>query len=298
MANDHYRDIDVLLRFTKMHGLGNDFVVLDGVTQELSITPEMARHLSDRHFGIGCDQVLVVEPPSTPEIDFRYRIFNSDGSEVAQCGNGARCLAKFVRDQRLSAKQRLRVETMAGVLELVNKAGNQYQVDMGIPRLAPDEIPLTDATRAATYHLDLDDQALEFRALSMGNPHAVLLVTDVGSAPVQTLGGRICTHPRFPEGVNVGFMAIHDRHEVDLRVYERGAGETLACGSGACAAAVAGILGDLLDSPVRINLPGGALTIDWAGEGKSVFLTGPAVTVFQGRIRYEPKKFRQGLLAG
>ena len=288
----------MLLRFTKMHGLGNDFVVLDGVTQELVVTPEMARHLSDRHFGIGCDQVLVVEPPQRPDVDFRYRIFNADGSEVAQCGNGARCLAKFVRDQRLSAKHSLRVETTAGVLELTGKGRNQYQVNMGVPRFEPAEIPLRTAARMPAYRLDIEDRTLEFRALSLGNPHAVLLVPEVAGAPVGEIGSRICTHPWFPEGVNVGFMAIRDRREIDLRVHERGSGETLACGSGACAAAVAGILGDLLDSPVRVNLPGGALTIDWAGEGEPVFMTGPAVTVFQGRIRYEPKKFRQGLPQG
>lgn len=288
----------MLLRFTKMHGLGNDFVVLDGVTQELAVTPEMARHLSDRHFGIGCDQLLVVEPPQRPDVDFRYRIFNADGNEVAQCGNGARCLAKFVRDQRLSTRHSLRVETIAGVLELASKGGNQYQVNMGVPRLEPDEIPLAVATRAPSYHLDIEGQTLEFRALSLGNPHALLLVPEVAAAPVAEIGARLGAHPWFPEGVNVGFMAIRDRHEIDLRVHERGSGETLACGSGACAAAVAGILGDLLDSPVRVNLPGGALTVDWAGEGESVFMTGPAVTVFQGRIRYEPKKFRQGLPQG
>jgi diaminopimelate epimerase len=288
----------VLLRFTKMHGLGNDFVVLDGVTQELTVTPEMARHLSDRHFGIGCDQVLVVEPPQRPDVDFRYRIFNADGSEVAQCGNGARCLAKFVHDQRLSGRRKLRVETSAGVLELASKGSNQYQVNMGVPRLEPDEIPLAAPARAPTYHLDIEGRALEFRALSLGNPHALLLVPEVAGAPVAEIGSRLGAHPGFPEGVNVGFMAIRDRHQIDLRVHERGSGETLACGSGACAAAVAGILGDLLDSPVRVNLPGGALTIDWAGEGESVFMTGPAVTVFQGRIRSEPKKFRQGLPQG
>lgn len=283
----------MLLRFTKMHGLGNDFVVLDGVTQELAMTAELARHLSDRHFGIGCDQVLVVEPPGRPDVDFHYRIFNADGSEVAQCGNGARCLAKFVRDHRLSTSDRIRVQTGAGILELMVKGGNQYQVDMGVPRLEPAEIPFAAPARSPTYRLAAADPELEFQALSMGNPHAVLVVPAVAGAAVAELGARIGADPAFPEGVNVGFMAVLDRHRIDLRVYERGAGETLACGSGACAAAVAGILGDLLDSPVRVNLPGGALTVDWAGEGQSVFMTGPAVTVFQGRIRYEPQKFRQ-----
>jgi len=285
----------VQLRFTKMHGLGNDFVVLDGVTQALHVTAEMARHLSDRHFGIGCDQVLVVEPPERPDVDFRYRIFNADGSEVAQCGNGARCLAKFVHDQRLCLKTRIRVQTAAGILELVDKGRGQYQVALGVPNLEPAAIPLAVAARAATYALELDGDPVEFRALSLGNPHAVLMVPDVATAPVHELGPRIGADPLFPEGVNVGFMAVHDRHQIDLRVFERGAGETLACGSGACAAAVAGILGDLLDSPVRVNLPGGTLTIEWAGAGQPVLMTGPAVTVFQGRMRYEPKKFRTAL---
>ena len=282
----------MLLRFTKMHGLGNDFVVLDGVTQGLHVTAEMALHLGDRHFGIGCDQLLVVEPPEHPDVDFRYRIFNADGSEVAQCGNGARCLAKFVRDQRLSLKSRIRVQTAAGVLELVDRGRGQYQVAMGVPELEPAAIPLAAPARAATYALDIDGRPVEFRALALGNPHAVLVVEDVATAPVHELGPRIGADARFPEGVNVGFMALRDRHQIDLRVFERGAGETLACGSGACAAAVAGILGDLLDSPVQVNLPGGTLSIEWAGAGQQVLMTGPAVTVFQGRMRYEPKKFR------
>ena len=281
------------LRFTKMHGLGNDFVVLDGVTQELHVSAEMVRHLSDRHFGIGYDQLLLVEPPRQPDVDFGYRIFNADGSEVAQCGNGARCLAKFVRDQRLCLKRRIRVQTASGILELVDKGRGQYQVALGVPRLEPAAIPLAAPVRAASYPIEISGETLEFRALSLGNPHAVLLVEDVATAPVRELGARIGADPLFPEGVNVGFMAVRDRHQIDLRVFERGAGETLACGSGACAAAVAGILGELLDSPVRVNLPGGTLTIAWAGEGQPVLMTGPAVTVFQGRMRYEPNKFRQ-----
>lgn len=282
----------MLLPFTKMHGLGNDFVVIDAVTQEVDVTPEMARHLSDRHFGIGCDQVLVVEPPQQPDVDFHYRIFNADGGEVGQCGNGARCLARFVREQKLSTRARLRVETATGILELTIQRGDLYQVALGVPRFAPAEIPFLTPARAPRYALEIDGQNHSFSALSMGNPHAVLEVEAIAHAPVAELGTKIGAHPCFPEGVNVGFMAVRDRHTIDLRVFERGAGETLACGSGACAAAVAGIQRDLLDSPVRVHLPGGTLTIDWAGEGQPVLLTGPAVTVYQGRIRYEPKKFR------
>ncbi|MGE3297456.1 MAG: diaminopimelate epimerase, partial [Porticoccaceae bacterium] len=254
----------MLLPFTKMHGLGNDFVVIDAVTQEVNVTPEMARHLSDRHFGIGCDQVLVVEPPRQPDIDFHYRIFNADGSEVGQCGNGARCLARFVREQKLSTKARIRVETATGVLELTVQRGDLYQVVLGVPRFAPAEIPFLAPARAPHYALEIDGQNHSFSALSMGNPHAVLEVEAIAHAPVAELGAKIGAHPCFPQGVNVGFMAVRDRHSIDLRVFERGTGETLACGSGACAAAVAGIQRDLLDSPVRVHLPGGTLTIDWA----------------------------------
>jgi len=285
----------VLLPFTKMHGLGNDFVVIDAVTQEVNLTPEIVRHLSDRHFGIGCDQLLVVEPPQRPDVDFHYRIFNADGGEVGQCGNGARCLARFVREQKLTTKTRIRVETTTGILELAVLSDDLYQVALGVPRFAPEDIPFVAPARAPRYQLDIDGQNHGFSALSLGNPHAVLEVAAVARAPVAELGAKIGAHPCFPEGVNVGFMAVRNRHTIDLRVFERGAGETLACGSGACAAAVAGIQTDLLDSPVRVHLPGGTLTIDWAGEGQPVLLTGPAVTVYQGRIRYEPKKFRRAI---
>ncbi len=285
----------MLLPFTKMHGLGNDFVVIDAVTQEVSLSPEIVRHLSDRHFGIGCDQLLVVEPPQRPDVDFHYRIFNADGGEVGQCGNGARCLARFVREQKLTTKTRIRVETTTGILELAVLSDDLYQVALGVPRFAPEDIPFVVPARAPRYQLDIDGQNHGFSALSLGNPHAVLEVAAVARAPVAELGAKIGAHPCFPEGVNVGFMAVRNRHTIDLRVFERGAGETLACGSGACAAAVAGIQTDLLDSPVRVHLPGGTLTIDWAGEGQPVLLTGPAVTVYQGRIRYEPKKFRRAI---
>ncbi|MBK8133925.1 MAG: diaminopimelate epimerase [Gammaproteobacteria bacterium] len=285
----------MLLPFTKMHGLGNDFVVIDAVTQEVNLTPEIVRHLSDRHFGIGCDQLLVVEPPQRPDVDFHYRIFNADGGEVGQCGNGARCLARFVREQKLTTKTRIRVETTTGILELAVLSDDLYQVALGVPRFAPEDIPFVVPARAPRYQLDIDGQNHGFSALSLGNPHAVLEVAAVAHAPVAELGAKIGRHPNFPEGVNVGFMAVCNRHTIDLRVFERGAGETLACGSGACAAAVAGIQTDLLDSPVRVHLPGGTLTINWAGEGQPVLLTGPAVTVYQGRIRYEPKKFRRAI---
>ena len=285
----------MLLPFTKMHGLGNDFVVIDAVTQEVSLSPEIVRHLSDRHFGIGCDQLLVVEPPQRPDVDFHYRIFNADGGEVGQCGNGARCLARFVREQKLTTKTRIRVETTTGILELAVLSDDLYQVALGVPRFAPEDIPFVAPARAPRYQLDIDGQNHGFSALSLGNPHAVLEVAAVARAPVAELGAKIGAHPCFPEGVNVGFMAVRNRHTIDLRVFERGAGETLACGSGACAAAVAGIQTDLLDSPVRVHLPGGTLTINWAGEGQPVLLTGPAVTVYQGRIRYEPKKFRRAI---
>ncbi|HLS97148.1 MAG: diaminopimelate epimerase [Porticoccaceae bacterium] len=275
----------MLLRFTKMHGLGNDFVVIDAVTQELAMTPDLARRLADRHFGIGCDQVLVVEPPSSPDVDFDYRIYNSDGGEVAQCGNGARCFAKFVRDRRLTGKHQLKVRTRSGVITLLVLPDGQIRVNMGAPRFAPRDIPFAADAEALTYPLEVGGGALEISALSMGNPHAVLVGEDVDSAPVADLGPLIEHHPRFPERVNVGFMAIEGRDRIALRVHERGAGETLACGTGACAAVVAGIRRGLLDNDVKVRLPGGELTIAWAGGDAPVMMTGPATTVFQGRIR-------------
>ncbi len=275
----------MLLRFSKMHGLGNDFVVIDAVSQNVIVSPELARKLADRRFGIGCDQVLVVDPPSQPDIDFGYRIFNSDGSEVQQCGNGARCFAKFVRDRRMTGKNKLRVETARGIIELHLVGGNQVKVDMGPPVLEPAAIPFRADARQLCYSLVVDNQALSIAAVSMGNPHAVLQVENTERAPVESLGPAIESHPDFPERVNVGFMQVVSRSEINLRVFERGAGETLACGSGACAAVVAGRLQDLLDSEVKVNLRGGDLKISWAGEGSPVIMTGPASTVFHGRIR-------------
>ncbi|MGK2913693.1 MAG: diaminopimelate epimerase [Porticoccaceae bacterium] len=275
----------MLLRFTKMHGLGNDFVVIDAVTQQVQMTAELARRLADRHFGIGCDQILIVEAPSLPDADFSYLIFNADGSEVAQCGNGARCLAKFVRDRQLTGKDRIRVQTRASILELGIEKNGEVSVAMGTPRLEPAEIPFQAPSRATLYTLDVDGQTLAIAAVALGNPHAILQVADIATAPVATLGPKIEGHPRFPEQVNAGFMAVIARDTIRLRVYERGAGETLACGSGACAAVVAGILQGLLDSSVTVHLPGGSLRISWPGEGQPVVMTGPATTVFQGRIK-------------
>jgi len=274
----------MLLRFTKMHGLGNDFVVLDLITQSVHLDAPLIRFLADRHRGIGCDQVLVVEPPTDPDMDFLYRIYNQDGSEAQQCGNGARCVAKFIRDRRLSAKRRLRVQTLGGPISMSCGKGNVVTVSMGIPRLSPQEIPFTAARKATVYTLEACGQAVEISAVSMGNPHAVLVVDDVETAPVATLGPALEQHPDFPERTNVGFMQVLDRGEVRLRVFERGAGETMACGSGACAAVVAGRIRGLLDERVRVHLPGGFLQIEWRGEGDPLMMTGPATTVFEGQI--------------
>lgn len=273
-----------LIRFTKMHGLGNDFVVIDAVSQAVSLSPAQIKKLADRRFGVGCDQVLIVEPPLRPDVDFRYRIFNSDGGEVEQCGNGARCFAKFVRNTRLTGKSVIRVETACGVIELYIDQDNKVTVNMGIPILEPAQIPFQASHRAVTYPLQVGDRQLEIAAVSMGNPHAVLRVENMDTAPVAELGPLIEAHPRFPNRVNVGFMEIRSRSEIRLRVYERGVGETLACGTGACAAVVAGQLQDLLDSEVAVHLPGGRLQIHWQ-EGRAVMMTGPATTVFHGRIK-------------
>lgn len=275
----------MLLRFTKMHGLGNDFVVIDAVTQGITITPDLARKLGDRRFGVGCDQILVVEPPNQPNVDFCYRIFNQDGSEVEQCGNGARCFAKFVRDRRLTGKNTIRVATASGIIELSVQRDHQIRVNMGVPILEPSNIPFTASEQNTCYPIDVDDKTLSVSAVSMGNPHAVLQVDNIDTAPVSTSGPAIESHLRFPQRVNAGFMQVLNRNEINLRVYERGAGETLACGTGACAAVVAGQLQDLLDSQVKVNLPGGSLVIEWAGDGQPVMMTGPATTVFHGRIK-------------
>ncbi len=275
----------MLLRFTKMHGLGNDFMVLDLVSQHAHIQPKHAKQWGDRHTGIGFDQLLIVEAPSNPEVDFRYRIFNADGSEVEQCGNGARCFARFVLDKRLTAKKRIRVETKGGIIVLDVRSDGQVCVDMGPPRLVPAEVPFQAPTQALSYPLEVAGRTVELAAISMGNPHAVLRVDDVHTAPVHELGPQIEHHPRFPQRVNVGFLQVVDRHRANLRVWERGAGETQACGTGACAAAVAAIGQGWMDSPVTLDLPGGRLSIEWAGPGTPVLMTGPAVRVFEGQVR-------------
>ncbi len=275
----------MLLRFTKMHGLGNDFMVLDLVTQHAHVQPKHVRQWGDRHTGVGFDQLLIVEPPSRPDVDFRYRIFNADGSEVEQCGNGARCFARFVLDKRLTAKKRIRVETRNSVIELNVRSDGQITVDMGAPRLQPAEIPFVAPEAALAYEVEVDGQTVELAAVSMGNPHGVLRVADVDTAPVHALGAQLETHPRFPQKANIGFLQIVDAHHARLRVWERGCGETQACGTGACAAAVAGIRQGWLESPVQISLPGGSLSIEWAGPGQPVLMTGPALRVFEGQVR-------------
>jgi diaminopimelate epimerase len=272
------------LNFTKMHGLGNDFIVIDAINQAVSLTPQQVQQLADRHFGIGCDQLLLVEAATSIEADFRYRIYNADGGEVEQCGNGARCFMQFVRDQGLTDKSQLQVETLGGPLQLIQQSDGRITVDMGVPRLEPADIPFTAAQRERTYVLEILDRQFEIAAISMGNPHAVLLVDDIENAPVARIGAALERHPRFPERVNVGFMQIMDDKHIRLRVFERGAGETLACGSGACAAVVAGRLWERLSESVKVVLNGGELVVSWAGEGQPVLMTGPATTVYQGRI--------------
>lgn len=273
------------LRFSKMHGLGNDFVVIDGVSQSVRLSPEKIRYLADRNFGIGCDQILLVEPPENPNVDFRYRIFNCDGSEVENCGNGARCFAVFVRERKLTGKRLIRVETAGGIIELTVHEDEGVSVDMGVPRLVPEKIPFIASTQAVTYPLDVAGKVVDVSAVSMGNPHAVLVVDNVKTAAVAELGPLIEKHPRFPARVNVGFMQIVAPNEINLRVFERGVGETLACGTGACGAVVAGRLRGLLDDKVTVNLPGGSLQIEWGGDGHPVLMTGPATTVFHGQIK-------------
>ena len=274
-----------LARFTKMHALGNDFVVLDAVTQPMRLSPARAAKIANRHTGIGCDQILLVEPPTRPDIDFHYRIFNQDGSEVAQCGNGARCFAKFVRDRKLTGKNRIRVSTLVGELELVCNPDRSYSVELGQPNFEPACVPMDVPRQEDSYRIDTSEGEQSFFALSLGNPHAVIPVEDIDTAPVASVGQEFQQHAMFPESVNVGFMQRLDEYNIRLRVYERGAGETLACGSGACAAAIAGIRAGLLKSPVTVNLLLGSLEISWPGGESPVVLKGPATTVFQGRIR-------------
>jgi diaminopimelate epimerase len=276
------------IRFTKMHGLGNDFVVLDAINQNFVPTPAQVRFLADRHFGIGCDQLLVVEKTGRPGVDFRYRIFNADGGEVEQCGNGARCFVRFVHEQGLTTAREIRVETQSGLITLRLEADGQVTVDMGPPRFLPAEIPFDSETDAVVQTLNVDGAQIDISVVSMGNPHAVQVVADVDATPVARLGPLIESHPRFPRRVNAGFMQVVDRHAIRLRVHERGTGETLACGTGACAAVVTGIRRGLLDSPVRVGMRGGKLVIAWGGAAGSanspVLMTGPATTVFTAEI--------------
>jgi diaminopimelate epimerase len=271
------------VEFTKMHGLGNDFVVIDGVTQPARLSRDEIRRLADRRFGVGCDQVLVAEPATDPAADFRYRIYNADGGEVEHCGNGVRCLARFLQRLGLAEPGELCFQTSHGLTRVTAHAEGPVTVDMGRPVLDPPAIPFNAAAQADSYALTVDGQTLTIGAVSMGNPHAVVSVDAVETAPVASLGPRIEAHDAFPNRVNVGFMAVLDPGRIRLRVYERGAGETLACGTGACAAVVAGRLQGLLAEEVAVELPGGELMIHWRGGEEPVFMTGPAVTVFAGK---------------
>ncbi len=274
----------MLLKFTKMQGLGNDFVVIDAVSQSVALTSEQVRFIADRHFGVGCDQLLLVERARSSGVDFSYRIYNADGGEVEQCGNGARCFMRFVRDAGLTDKNELVVETRCGIIRPRMEPDGQVTVDMGVPRTRPDEVPFIAEHEALSYPVLVDGQQIELGVVSMGNPHAVLRVDDVERAPVAVLGPKIEAHERFPNRVNAGFMQIVDRTHVRLRVFERGVGETLACGSGACAAVVVGRLQGLLDDKVDVELPGGRLLINWRGNGTEVRMTGPAARVFEGQL--------------
>ena len=279
------------IKFTKMHGAGNDFVVIDAINQQINLSPAQWKFIADRRFGIGADQMLVVEKAQSADVDFRYRIYNADGGEVEQCGNGARAFARFVSDKGLTAKQAIRVETMSGIIEPTLENDGRVTVDMGAPILTPAEVPF-DANGLSSknegsdilWPLDINGQTTWISVVSMGNPHAVQVVEDTEAAPVQVDGPVIEHHPRFPNRVNAGFMQVIDRHNIKLRVFERGAGETLACGTGACAAVVAGIRRGLLEAPVTVQTHGGELLINWGGPGQAVKMTGPAVSVFEGEI--------------
>lgn len=272
------------LAFTKMHGLGNDFIVIDLVTQRYFLSEKQIRWLCDRHFGIGCDQLLTVEPPESPDVDFRYRIYNADGSEVEQCGNGARCFARFVQDKKLSLARKLKVQTLGGIIELEHLRNKQVKVNMGIPEFEPEKIPFLAEQRQENYEISSSDGIIQIGAVSMGNPHAVIQVDSVETAPLDTLGPEIESHEKFPNRVNVGFMQVLKDDEIQLRVFERGVGETLACGSGACAAVASGFVQGLVGGRVKVHLPGGYLFINWEGEGEPLYMIGPAYTVYDGFI--------------
>ncbi|MDG2047162.1 MAG: diaminopimelate epimerase [Halioglobus sp.] len=273
------------LHFTKMHGAGNDFVIIDLISQDYKLRPQDVRRLADRHFGVGCDQVLAVEPPDSPQVDFHYRIYNADGNEVQQCGNGARCFAVFVREKKLTRKRTITVETAAGIIELRVLGNNEVEVDMGTPELEPEKIPFSAAARHQSYALLAGKAELEIGAVSMGNPHAILRVESTSASEIEHLGPLIESHSDFPQHVNVSFMEIVAKNEIRLRVYERSVGETLACGTGACAAVVYGILRGWLSDSVTVALPGGKLSVSWEGEDQPVIMTGPTAVVFDGSIK-------------
>nr|SPS04514.1 diaminopimelate epimerase [Candidatus Nitrotoga fabula] len=274
----------MILKFTKMHGTGNDFIVLDGVRQQFQMEPEQLRLLADRHFGVGCDQILIVEDAQHPDADFRYRIYNADGGEVEQCGNGARCFVRFVHNHGLTNKREIVVETKSGLITPRLEENGQVTVMMGAPVFDAARIPFIGDDDEIIQTLEVNGKKIQITALSMGNPHAVQIVTDIEHAPVAIEGKLIEQHPRFPKRVNAGFMQILDRTHIKLRVYERGAGETLSCGTGACAAVVTGIRRGLLDTRVNVATHGGVLSITWEGPGEPVWMTGPAITVFEGEI--------------
>lgn len=279
------------IKFTKMHGAGNDFVVIDGINQHINLSAEQLRFIADRKFGIGADQILIVTTSTTPNVDFRYQIFNADGSEVEQCGNGARAFVKFVTDKKLTNKQTIQVETLSGIIILMLEEDGRITVNMGAPILEPKRIPFNADNlsgqvegKGTIWPLDIDDTTIWISAISMGNPHAVQIVDNTNNAPVAQQGPLIEHHSRFPQRVNAGFMQIIDRHNIALRVFERGSGETLSCGTGACAAVVAGILRNVITSPVNVSTRGGQLSISWSGDNNPVMMTGPAVNVFEGEI--------------
>ena len=272
------------LAFTKMHGAGNDFVVIDGVTQAVNLNTNQLRRLADRHRGIGCDQILMVTPPDSPDADFRYHVFNADGSRAGQCGNGARCVGRFLREKRLTRQREILLQTDDDSLALSLTEDGRVFAGLSAPRFAPTEVPFQADETQDQYTLDVQGQSLSIGALSMGNPHAILMVDDCDAAPVSTLGPLLEAHTRFPERVNVGFMQVQSRGEVKLRVFERGVGETDACGSGACAAAVHGMKLGLLDEEVLVSLPGGKLSVSWPSMGDRVWLGGPTATVFNGTV--------------
>jgi diaminopimelate epimerase len=272
------------IKFTKMQGIGNDFVLIDGFSHSIELNAEQIRHLADRHFGVGCDQLLLVEKPINTHADFRYRIFNADGCEVEQCGNGARCFVKFVHEKNLTDKTQICVETANGLIYPKLEDNGLVTVNMGAPRFEPAQIPFIADQLALTYSLNINNIQVEISTVSMGNPHAVQIVENIENAPLQTQGPLIENHTQFPQRVNAGFMQIINPHQIKLRVFERGAGETLACGTGACAATVAGIRLGKLKSPVKVVMRGGELNIIWDGENSSVMMTGPAVSVFEGNI--------------